>query len=90
MSKSKKIKELRDLIKYYDASYYGMNRSLISDFEYDKLKKEYKDLGGKDFIGYEQEFSLVAQSIENSSRTEKKTHRNFSKKISSNAGIVSK
>lgn len=41
---SDKIKQLLKLIKKYDKSYYDDNVSLVSDEEYDKLKREYNFL----------------------------------------------
>jgi DNA ligase (NAD+) len=41
---SDKIKELLKLITKYDKSYYDDNVSLVSDEEYDKLKREYNAL----------------------------------------------
>ncbi len=42
-----RMEELYDLIKEYNHEYYVNNISKISDFEYDKLFKELKDLEGK-------------------------------------------
>ncbi len=39
-----RIKELRELIKYHDYRYYVLNQPEISDYEYDKLYKELKEL----------------------------------------------
>lgn len=50
MSK-KRLHELKELLRYYDSLYYGRNISAISDYEYDRLKREYKSLGGEDFVG---------------------------------------
>lgn len=50
MSK-KRLHELKELLRYYDSLYYGRNVSVISDYEYDALKHEYKSLGGEDFVG---------------------------------------
>lgn len=48
---SKKIKEkinqLKEKILYHDHLYYGLDRPKISDFEYDKLYKQIKDLEQK-------------------------------------------
>lgn len=39
-----RIKELRELIRYHDYRYYVLNQPEISDYEYDKLYKELKQL----------------------------------------------
>ncbi|MCS7151449.1 MAG: NAD-dependent DNA ligase LigA [Endomicrobia bacterium] len=39
-----RIKQLRELIKYHDYRYYVLNQPEISDYEYDKLYKELKQL----------------------------------------------
>lgn len=63
MKNKKQLGELKKLLQYYDFMYYGKNMSVISDFEYDKLKSQYKALGGKDFIGRAQEeFFLIGES----------------------------
>ena len=40
----KKIKELRDSLHRYNHSYYILNQSLVSDFEFDNLMKELENL----------------------------------------------
>ncbi len=40
----KRIKELRDLLEYYNKKYYDEDISEISDFEYDMLNNELKNL----------------------------------------------
>lgn len=44
MKKEERIKELRELIEKYSYYYYTLNKSLISDVEFDKLLKELEDL----------------------------------------------
>ena len=44
MENKKRQKKLSDLIKKYDEAYYKSGHSLISDFEYDKLYREFKEL----------------------------------------------
>lgn len=43
----KKIEDLRKTIRHYDYSYYALDKPRISDFDYDKLFKELKDLENK-------------------------------------------
>lgn len=43
----KKIKELRDSLHRYNHSYYILNQSLVSDFEFDNLMKELETLEEK-------------------------------------------
>ncbi len=43
----KRIKELRELIRHHDYLYYVLNQPEISDYEYDKLYKELKELEEK-------------------------------------------
>ncbi len=43
----RRIDELRDIIRKYDASYYGMGLSLVSDKEYDDLYRELLELENK-------------------------------------------
>ncbi|MCS7230829.1 MAG: NAD-dependent DNA ligase LigA [Elusimicrobiota bacterium] len=42
-----RIKELREKIKYHDYRYYVLNQPEISDYEYDKLYRELKELEEK-------------------------------------------
>ncbi|MEN3013164.1 MAG: NAD-dependent DNA ligase LigA [Endomicrobiia bacterium] len=42
-----RIKELREKIRYHDYRYYVLNQPEISDYEYDKLYKELKELEEK-------------------------------------------
>ncbi len=42
-----KIKKLRELIRHHDYMYYVLNQPEISDYEYDKLYKELKELEEK-------------------------------------------
>lgn len=44
MKKEERIKELRELIEKYSYYYYTLNKSLISDVEFDKLLKELEEL----------------------------------------------
>ncbi len=42
-----RIEELRNLIRYHDYKYYVLNQPEISDYEYDKLFRELRDLESK-------------------------------------------
>ncbi len=68
MTKEQRVLNFKNLLSYYDDLYYNLDKSVISDAEYDSLKEQYLEMIKED------EYSEVPGDVSESLKRVKHTH----------------